>query len=247
MLAAYCAELSDTEALQAKRCMHELVPHLRRAFDYYRRDQNGAASLSSGRGLSDALSVGIVRLGRGGRVQSANEAATRLFERSGSIFVDSTGRFRCSSPRVMDFIASVLGIWADPNAPSAARSFLVPRGDDLLPLRVTVLAPKRDAERAFFIGPECILLIEDAKLDTDAAAEEMRALYHLTPAEERIVAGLAAGLSVEAIAARAGVTQGTVRVQMKSVFAKSGLHRQVDLVRQACALAGSLAASGRDG
>lgn len=104
---------------------------------------------------------------------------------------------------------------------------------------MTVLAPRLETEAAFFRGPECILLVEDPQLELGPAVEEFGAFYRLTAAERRVVLGLASGLTVEQISAGAGNSAGTTRVQLKQVFAKTGLRRQADLVRLVCGLAAS--------
>jgi DNA-binding CsgD family transcriptional regulator len=53
----------------------------------------------------------------------------------------------------------------------------------------------------------------------------------LTQAEETIIALLAAGLTAKEIAYERGVTVSTVRAQIRSIFEKTGIRRQVDLVR----------------
>jgi DNA-binding CsgD family transcriptional regulator len=53
----------------------------------------------------------------------------------------------------------------------------------------------------------------------------------LTQAEETIIVLLAAGLTAKEIAYERGVTVSTVRAQIRSIFEKTGIRRQVDLVR----------------
>jgi len=58
-----------------------------------------------------------------------------------------------------------------------------------------------------------------------------RAVYSkLTPAEARIALGIARGDALAAIAKAHGISIATVRTQLKSVFAKTGTHRQAQLV-----------------
>lgn len=58
-------------------------------------------------------------------------------------------------------------------------------------------------------------------------------LLGVTPAEAALVATLVAGGTVEQHAQQRGVSAGTVRGQLKQVLAKTGTHRQADLVRVA--------------
>lgn len=55
--------------------------------------------------------------------------------------------------------------------------------------------------------------------------------YRLTPAEARLAAHIAAGGTVAGYAALSGVAEGTARTHLKAVFAKTGVHRQSDLIR----------------
>lgn len=52
----------------------------------------------------------------------------------------------------------------------------------------------------------------------------------LTPAESRIARGIARGEPLAAIAEANGISIGTARTQLKSVFVKTGTHRQAQLV-----------------
>jgi DNA-binding CsgD family transcriptional regulator len=55
----------------------------------------------------------------------------------------------------------------------------------------------------------------------------------LTPAEAGLVAALVGGNSLAQYATRTGRSLGTLRAQLKSVFAKTGTHRQAELVAYA--------------
>ncbi len=60
--------------------------------------------------------------------------------------------------------------------------------------------------------------------------EPLRRLYGLTAAEVRLVAALARGDAPKEAAERFHVTENTIRTQLKSALAKTGVRRQVDLV-----------------
>ena len=54
--------------------------------------------------------------------------------------------------------------------------------------------------------------------------------FDLTPAEVRLVVDLVTGTSLKSSAKALGVSYETVRRQLKSVFHKTGTHRQSELV-----------------
>jgi DNA-binding CsgD family transcriptional regulator len=58
----------------------------------------------------------------------------------------------------------------------------------------------------------------------------LRSRFMLTPAEVQIALGIAEGRTLAAIAKMRGVAVSTARGQLKSVFAKTGTHRQAELV-----------------
>jgi DNA-binding CsgD family transcriptional regulator len=57
----------------------------------------------------------------------------------------------------------------------------------------------------------------------------LRAAFQLTPAEARVALGIARGDALSAIAQTQGIALGTVRTQLKAIFAKTGTHRQAQL------------------
>lgn len=61
-------------------------------------------------------------------------------------------------------------------------------------------------------------------------ADELTDLMGLSPAEADISIKLASGLSPVEIAAAQGVSVGTVRAQLRSVYLKTGVRKQADLV-----------------
>ena len=57
-----------------------------------------------------------------------------------------------------------------------------------------------------------------------------RSRFCLTPAEVKIALGIADGKTLATVAEERGVSVSTVRTQLKSVFVKTGTHRQAELV-----------------
>ncbi len=58
----------------------------------------------------------------------------------------------------------------------------------------------------------------------------LQAGFGLTPAEARLTARVATGAKLETIAHEAGIAKETGRYQLKSIFAKTGVHSQAELV-----------------
>lgn len=62
------------------------------------------------------------------------------------------------------------------------------------------------------------------------SADVLRLAFGLTPAEAEIALALAEGRPREAVAARRGVSLGTLRQQVKAIFAKVGVSREAELI-----------------
>jgi DNA-binding CsgD family transcriptional regulator len=68
-------------------------------------------------------------------------------------------------------------------------------------------------------------------LTESASQQTLEALFGLTPAEARLAIRLSRGASLAAVADSHNISQHTARAQLKSVFAKTGVSRQAELVR----------------
>lgn len=59
----------------------------------------------------------------------------------------------------------------------------------------------------------------------------LQQIFDLTPAEARVAVGIASGKDLSDLAVTYGVSVGTVRNQLKSIFAKTGINKQTEIVR----------------
>lgn len=120
---------------------------------------------------------------------------------------------------------------------------LLPRAWPLRPLMVTVtpLAPRqRNGTIAPGLPqPSALHLIHDPDRAVAMPAEHLVRAYGLTLAEAKLAAALAGGSSLGAYADNARITIGTARWYLKQVLAKTGAHRQSELVRQVVMTAGA--------
>lgn len=90
-----------------------------------------------------------------------------------------------------------------------------------------VTLPVRRFEFGF--SPRVLILARGERGPDGRRAAILRAAYALTAAETEVAVLVADGKSPEAIASMRDVSVGTVRIQIKSVLAKLGVKRQVEL------------------
>jgi DNA-binding CsgD family transcriptional regulator len=115
-----------------------------------------------------------------------------------------------------------------PGNGSAVRSIPVPASDEEPPM-ILHLIPIKRAANDIFSGVTAILVVTPVVPAEVPTAEVLQGLFDLTPAEARVARAVARSETIETIAKAFGVSKGTVRNQLKAVFAKTGVARQTDL------------------
>ena len=79
--------------------------------------------------------------------------------------------------------------------------------------------------------PSVFLVVSDPDQKVTPPEDRLTAIFGLTPAEAKLAAALAGGLSVNDDAEEAGITENTARWTLKQVQTKTHCRRQADLVR----------------
>jgi DNA-binding CsgD family transcriptional regulator len=100
---------------------------------------------------------------------------------------------------------------------------------DRRPLIVRAV-PIDPAARAEIDGAALVLMLIDPEDCPEPSDAILQQVFGMTRAESRIATRLICGESLQEIASESGVTIGTVRSQVKALFAKTGTHRQAELV-----------------
>lgn len=106
---------------------------------------------------------------------------------------------------------------------------IIVRRRALPPVIIQVL-PVDGAARSPFLGARAILVLNDLAREQRPELELLRQLFNVTAAEARLARLMASGVSPEQAAEMIGVARETVRNQLKAIFAKTGTHRQSELV-----------------
>ena len=119
---------------------------------------------------------------------------------------------------------------------------LVPRSWPLRPLTLTVTplvaSRRKGSVMPGVTRPAALLLVHDPDRTVPLPAERLCRVFGLTPAEAKLAAALAGGSTLGQYADRASIKIGTARWYLKQVLAKTGVHRQSELVRNVIATVG---------
>ena len=106
-----------------------------------------------------------------------------------------------------------------------------------LPIAASPIDIALDATR-----PAAMLLINDPDRAVQFPTDRLAEAFGLTGAEAKLAAALATGTSLSAYAEAAQITIGTARWYLKQALAKTGAHRQSELVRHVITAVGPMAA-----
>jgi DNA-binding CsgD family transcriptional regulator len=92
------------------------------------------------------------------------------------------------------------------------------------------VVPVRGLARDIFGSSSAILIITPIDATAPPSVGLLQALFDLTPAEARVAARLSAGDTIQTLAEALEVSPQTIRAQLRSIFAKTGIGRQADLI-----------------
>ncbi len=206
------------------RSLDRLRPHLARAALIatrlgLERAKTGAETLSD-LGLAAAI------LSKNGRVLAMNKL---LENQIPAVLQDRRERLRLVNARADALLARALTWRGSALHRPEAMSIPVAQGADHQPMIVHMVPIVRHATDLFG-GASWIAVLTTVRPTASPGHAIVRGLYDLTPAEARVACGVAEASSIGDIAKSAGVSQETVRSQLKSVFEKTGTARQAELV-----------------
>jgi DNA-binding CsgD family transcriptional regulator len=207
--------------------LSDLAPHLRRAFDFIRREHSDPHHNENGLSLFDAIGVGIVYIGEDQTIRSINSAAEQMIAEGEAIGVSTTGRIIVNDNALASRLSVLLRhhLHALPPASTVIRM-------KNTSFKCTLVKMQSDFITEFLEGPTAALIIERMNLPLRPDFKDtLPRIDQLTAAEMRIAAGIAAGLSLREVARTNDVSYETARSHLKNIYSKLGVNSQVGLVR----------------
>jgi DNA-binding CsgD family transcriptional regulator/PAS domain-containing protein len=210
--------------------LDRLVPHWQRAVQMRQR----LASLRSGQDLLaaslDAIAMPTLLFDEVGRIAHQNQAAIDLLATDPALW-RAEGRLMAASPSANRQLHLQVS-----NAVRAPREGEGGGGTTLavveragrMPLTLMTLPLRSPSDH----GPRsgALMFVFDPENTPVVTAELVRRLFDLSTVEAELAVALCAGQSPDEIASERGRALSTVRSQIRSLFAKTGTHRQADLI-----------------
>ena len=225
---------SEARFTRRDRKLLELItPHLRQAIRVYAKLNRMTSERDVYAGAVSQLSVATIILDEQGRVLNTNAVARALLEQGDALSLRGERLHiegRDINKELQQALANIIKAQQSGKA-SVVRALRVPRpagGSDLgLVIRPVPTSQWSEGQSS----PCAAVFISDPDLQQPASQQILGDLFELTPAEANLAILLARGLSLAEVSSAQNISPHTARAQLKSIFAKTGVSRQAELVR----------------
>lgn len=217
------------------RFVHALSPHLRRAVQMHLKMGSLAAQNAAMHEALDRIAGGVVFVSADASVLQMNRAAEEMVRQNDGLSV-RRGRLTAAHAQETAELRDLITQAAD-----AASGVLARPGGEIALSRpslrralAVIVCPFRsgtDGSGPAAARPCACVFVTDPEREVEVPVETVVRLYGVTQAEARIALGLAGGRRLEDLADQFGITLQTARSQLKQIYAKTGTHRQAELVR----------------
>jgi DNA-binding CsgD family transcriptional regulator len=185
-----------------------------------------AAFADAAMGAFEVSGLPAALLDRRGQVVRLNEPAKALL----GVELSLVGRRLASSNKEATAALSVAlkALLSEHRTSAVLAPVGLPRAGHCPLLAYPVRLAASQSDLSFVCQPFLIFIDVDARRSPTPAL--LTSLLRLTPAEARLGARLATGEALEAAAEALGISKDTAKTQLSSIFAKTGAHRQAELV-----------------
>jgi DNA-binding CsgD family transcriptional regulator len=199
-----------------------MAPHLHRAVRYFEAGQTDKGADEIGGRLFDAIGVGVLLVGQGGKLLSASAVGEQALANGRSVRLDFHGRVCLADDDADARYSRLLAQWRD-----GERQQVI----DVNGTKLTLVRLQKSARVQFFDSPSIAIIIEPPVKAAVVDMPQLGGRFGLTKAEIRIMHGLLQGSSINDLAVEGNRSRETIRSQLKSVFAKTGVKSQTELLR----------------
>lgn len=208
-----------------------IVPHIQRAFKLHFQFSELKARSEGFEAALNMLATGIIFLGTDGEVLVMNQRAEEILNCRDGLLLAQGKLVAAIYGESTSLRAAIGGAVRTGNGRglSAGGTMLISRQQGR-PLSVTV-APLREFNPTLSQRPAAVVFLSDPNRNLKNPADSMQSCYGLTPAECRLAMVLLEGRSLKESANSCGVTHNTAKSQLKSIFSKTQVQRQSELIR----------------
>lgn len=211
-----------------------ILPHIRRALNIHNQIDHGQSIGTMYSQAIGRLSIATVMIDEQGQILDQNLFARQILE-SGDGLKIVGGRLEAYYPSdnkaLRALIKNAFANFESGQAPGLpeAMSITRPSGEVNLGLVIEVIPSSGWAEGEG--KSTAVVYIRDSVGKSQASTDIAKKLFGLTPAETALSLQLTNGLSLEEAAEALNIRRNTARAHLRSIFSKTGVRRQTELVR----------------
>ena len=210
-----------------------LLPHIKRALNLHLSiHQDRKVSTLYSHAMAQMM-VGVVVLDQEGMVIECNPAAVTVMDAKDGLAVvgkQLEASYADDNRRLQALVRDALvSTNTGKAAPNEAMSVSRPSGRlgwGLIVQRIASTQWTEGKQR-----PSVAVFVRDTEGRVDPPVRLAQQLFQLTPAETALAIQLANGLSLEEAAEMLNIKRNTARAHLRSIFSKTGVRRQTELVR----------------
>ncbi|WP_284337722.1 helix-turn-helix transcriptional regulator [Comamonas sp. NoAH] len=210
-----------------------LLPHLKRALNMHLELNRDRQVISTYSKATAQLMVGVVILDQNGVVIEINPAAAAILDMGDGIKVSNhylEATYANDNRKLQRLIKDALA-HSQTLGMCMTEAMSVNRPSGQLNWGVVVQSISADEWTEGKQRPSAAVFMRDTDGKADPSVRLAQQLFQLTPAETSLAIRLANGLSLEEAAEVLNIRRNTARAHLRSIFSKTGVRRQTELVR----------------
>jgi len=210
-----------------------LVPHLRRVLNMQLNLHRDRQVISLYGRATAQLMMGVVILDQAGKMIEANPAATTILNLGDGIRVNNGALeavYANDNRKLQRLIRDAL-LSPRLERASMTEGMSITRQSGQLNWGVVVQSISADEWTEGKQRPSVAVFLRDTTGKAEPPVKLTQQLFHLTPAETAVATHLSNGMSLEEAAEALGIKPNTARAHLRSIFSKTGVRRQTELVR----------------
>jgi DNA-binding CsgD family transcriptional regulator len=227
---------------EMRRRMRIIVPHIRRAVLIGRVIDLRTAEAATFADTLDGIRHGMLLVDAFGRIVHANAAGHAMLA-EGSVLSAVGRKLAAHDAGAEQALHDVFLAAGNGDAAVGIKGIAVPlvaRNGERYVAHVLPLTAGARRRAGASYAAVAALFVHQAALDTPSPPEVIARTYKLTPSELRVLLAVVEVGGVPEVAETLGIAGTTVRFHMRQLFAKTGTHRQADLVKLVAGFANPL-------
>lgn len=210
-----------------------LLPHIKRALNLHLSVNQDRQVISLYSKATAQLMVGVVILDQNGLVLECNPAAASILDMQDGLKITGgvlEANYANDNRKMQRLIKDAL-MHTQVSRLSMTEGMSVSRQSGQLNWGVVVQSISPDEWTEGKQRPSVAVFVRDTGGKADPPLKLAQQLFQLTPAETSLAIQLANGLSLEEAAEALNIRRNTARAHLRSIFSKTGVRRQTELVR----------------